>query len=251
MKKTLAMLMLAAVTACSSDDDAVGKYTETWTVNIEPEFVLNGNFWGGYTSIWPVMEATDNAGNRTATYMMDEIKGFEFEEGYRYKLQIEAQDVLAPLEEQGIYWADASRYEFRLLKVLSKEYVGIREEGRRDVEMDVEWSRVRSKDEADSWQYALLVGTVVGTGETIYMAPFEIAGLNDSKGASEFVESDCDPIVKYRVRMKVSITPSDRPVYGSIQRRIRLQEIVSKEIMDDEGIIYMERDEVERLLFGI
>ncbi len=49
--------------------------------------------------------------------------------------------------------------------------------------------------------------------------------------------------------MKVSITPSDKPVYGNIYRRIRLQEIVSKEKVENINIIYMDRDEAERILF--
>ena len=258
MKKLFAILMLAALTACSADDAVydgdghgtvrTGKYTEVWTVMIEPEYVLGGDFWGGYTSIYPVMEATDGAGNRTATFMMDQINGFEFEEGYRYRLQIEAEDVLAPLVEQGIYLADASRYNFTLLEVLSKEYVGIREEGRRDLEMDVQMVHVRSTNDFYSWQYSLLRGTVVGSEETIYMAPYEIYGLDTPRIYQEYM--DDGTVNDYRVRMKVSITPSDQSVYGNIQRRIRLQEVVSKEKVESDNIIYMNRDEAEQIVYG-
>lgn len=262
--KIVTMLLLSAgllvvLTACSTDDAVydgqgqgkvrTGKYTEVWTVVIEPEYVLGGDFWGGYTSIFPVMEATDDAGNRTATFMMNQIKGFDFEEGYRYKLQIEAEDVLASQEEKGIYIADASRYEFTLQRVLNKEYVGIRQEGKRDLEMDVRMVRVCSENDYDSWQYMLLCGTVVGSDETILMAVHEIYGLDNSWIYQEYT---VDGTVKdYRVRMKVSITPSDKPVYGQIKRRIRLQEIVSKERVEGDSVIYMNRDEAGQMVYGI
>ena len=244
--KMATMLLLAAglLASCGKDED----YAEEWTVNIEPEFVLGGDFWGGYTPVIPLMEATDDEGNCVGAFMMGQIKGFDFEEGYRYKLQIEARDVLTPLMEEGIYLADASRYEFTLLKVLSKEYVGIRQEGRRDLEMDVQMVRVRSTNEYDSWEYGLLLGTVVGTDETIPMAMFEIFGLEEPWIFQEYL--DDGTVNDYRVRMKVSITPSDSPVNGDIKRRIRLQEIVSKEKVDNDSIIYMDREEVERILLG-
>ena len=240
----LAMGMLAG---CNKDD--AGNYTEVWTVNIEPEFVLNGNSWGGYTPVYPAMKALDDEGNRIGTFMMDEIKGFDFEEGYRYKLQIEAKDVVkAALEEDGVYFVDAPRYQFSLLKVLNKEYVGIRQEGRRDLEMDVQLVRVRSTNEIDSWEYGLLLGKVVGTDETILMHTFEIAGLDEYWIFQEFL--DDGKVNDYQVRMKVSITPSDDIVYGNLKRRIRLQEIVNKERIDNDSIIYMDREEVEQFLYG-
>ena len=179
---------------------------------------------------------------------MGQIKGFDFEEGYRYTLKIEAEDVLASYEAQGIYLADASRYEFTLKEIVSKEYVGIREEGRRDLEMDVQLAHVRSVNDYDSWEYVLLCGTVVGTDEKIYMSPYEIYGTQDPWLFSETTEDGT--VIDYRVRMKVSITPSDRPVYGDKCRRIRLQEIVGKEKVEGDNIIYMDRDEAERILFG-
>jgi hypothetical protein len=256
------LLVVAGLSACSSDDGVettgtrvggeiqkvrTGEYTELWTVTIEPEYVLNGDFWGGYTPILPAMEAVDGQGNRTATFLMGEIKDFDFEEGYRYTLQVEAEDVLSPLQAQGIYLADASRYEFTLKEVIDKEYVGIREDGRRDVEMDVQLARVRSVNAIDSWEYVLLCGTVVGTGEKIYMSPLEIFGLPNHWIFQE--ASEDGSTTDYSVRMKVSITPSDKPVYGDIYRRIRLQEIVSKEKVENINIIYMDRDEAERILF--
>lgn len=245
-KMLLLLCLIAGLTACSSDDD---DYTELWTVNIEPEFVLDGDYWGGYTYIHPVMEATDDAGNRTGTYSFGQIEGFDFEEGYRYKLQIEAEDVLKPYEDKHIYIADASRYKFTLKKVLSKEYVGIREEGRRDLEMDVQTMRIRSTYEADSWEYSLLVGHVVGTDEFIPMGRAEIKGLDNHWELFKEWQDDGTVTGYYKVRMRVSITPSDKPVYRDVYRRIRLQEIVSREEIENDSIIYKDKNEIENLLY--
>ncbi len=264
VKYLMVILLAAGLLAGCSDDEAVdlgggkvrtGKYTEVWTVNIEPEYVLGADWWGGYSTVHPVMEATDEAGNRTATFGMHQIEGFDFEEGYRYQLKIEAKDVLTPLEKQGIYVADASQYEFTLKEIVSKEYVGIREEGRRDLEMDVQLSRVRSTQEEDSWEYGCLVGTVVGTDEIpmlpyeILMLPYEIFAENGNWKPWLLSEVGEDGVENYyRMRIKVSITPSDTPVYRNLYRRIRLQEIVSVvEPVDNDSIIYMDRDEIEDL----
>ena len=245
-----AMMLAMGMLASCDKDDAKGDYTEVWTVNIEPEFVLSGDFWGGFTPVYPAMKAIDDEGNHIGTFTMGQIKGFDFEEGYRYKLEIQAKDIVkAALEEDGVYFVDAPRYEFSLLKVLSKEYVGIRQEGRRDLEMDVQFVRVRSTNEIDSWEYRLLLGTVVGTDETILMHSFEIAGLDEYWIFQEFLDNGT--VNDYRVRMKVSITPSDEIIYGNLKRRIRLQEIVNKERIDKDSIIYMDREEIEQFLYGV
>ena len=249
MKLRLLAMMLfgAGFIACSSSDEI--DYVEYWTVNIEPEYVLGGDYWGGYTFCQPAMRATNDEGTFMGTFLMGQIKGFDYEEGYRYKLKIEAKDILASLEEKSIYLADVSRYDFKLKEVLKKEYVGIREEGRRDLEMDVQLVHIRSVNDNESWGYSVLSGTVVGTEETIFMNIFEIYGLDDPTllfHGPEYAGSGSS----YRVRMKVSITPSDTPVYDVVCRRIRLQEIVSKQEVENDSIIYMNRDEAERIFYG-
>ena len=249
MKLRLLAMMLfgAGFIACSSSDEI--DYVEYWTVNIEPEYVLGGDYWGGYTFCQPAMRATNDEGTFMGTFLMGQIKGFDYEEGYRYKLKIEAKDILASLEDKSIYLADVSRYDFKLKEVLKKEYVGIREEGRRDLEMDVQLVHIRSVNDNESWGYSVLSGTVVGTEETIFMNIFEIYGLDDPTllfHGPEYAGSGSS----YRVRMKVSITPSDTPVYDVVCRRIRLQEIVSKEEVESDSIIYMNRDEAERIFYG-
>ena len=249
MKLRLLAMMLfgAGFIACSSSDEI--DYVEYWTVNIEPEYVLGGDYWGGYTFCQPAMRATNDEGTFMGTFLMGQIKGFDYEEGYRYKLKIEAKDILASLEDKSIYLADVSRYDFKLKEVLKKEYVGIREEGRRDLEMDVQLVHIRSVNDNESWGYSVLSGTVVGTEETIFMNIFEIYGLDDPTllfHGPEYAGSGSS----YRVRMKVSVTPSDTPVYGTVCRRIRLQEIVSKQEVENDSIIYMNRDEAERIFYG-
>ena len=245
--RLLAMMLLGAgFMACSSDEN---DYVEYWTVNIEPEYVLGGDYWGGYTFCQPSMRATNDDGTFYGSFLMGQIKGFDYEEGYRYKLKIEAKDILASLEDTGIYFADIARYDFTLKEVLKKEYVGIREEGRRDLEMDVQLVHIRSVNDNESWGYSVLSGTVVGTEETIFMNIFEIYGLDNPTllfHGPEYAGSGSS----YRVRMKVSVTPSDTPVYGTVCRRIRLQEIVSKQEVENDSIIYMNRDEAEHIFFG-
>ena len=249
MKLRLLAMMLfgAGFIACSSSDEI--DYVEYWTVNIEPEYVLGGDYWGGYTFCQPAMRATNDEGTFMGTFLMGQIRGFDYEEGYRYKLKIEAKDILASLEDKSIYLADVSRYDFKLKEVLKKEYVGIRKEGRRDLEMDVQLVHIRSVNDNESWGYSVLSGTVVGTEETIFMNIFEIYGLDNPTllfHGPEYAGSGSS----YRVRMKVSITPSDTPVYDVVCRRIRLQEIVSKEEVESDSIIYMNRDDAERIFYG-
>ena len=115
--------------------------------------------------------------------------------------------------------------------------------------MDVQLVHIRSVNDNESWGYSVLSGTVVGTEETIFMNIFEIYGLDDPTllfHGPEYAGSGSS----YRVRMKVSITPSDTPVYDVVCRRIRLQEIVSKEEVESDSIIYMNRDEAERIFYG-
>ena len=234
MKEKLfaAMLMVAVLTACSNDEDS---YTEYWNVTIEPEYVLSGSGWGAYTPVFPHMEARDENGKLIGHFGMDEIKGFTYEEGYRYQLRLKVTD---SFKKTGQYIADASQYDFKLAGIISKEYVGIREEGRREVEMDVELARIRSTHPEDSWEYTRLIGKVVGSDEIVEMLSSEIFGFSYDE-FFKFQEQDGQGnIIPYRIRMKVSITPSDEPVFRNVNRRIRLIEVVGREPVEQEVIIY-------------
>jgi hypothetical protein len=150
--------------------------------------------------------------------------------------------VVDQFKKTGQYLADASQYEFYLNKIISKEYVGIRQEGRRDVEMDVEEVRVRSTNDYDSWEYMALLGKVIGTDETFLLHPFEIYGLTyvDFQMLMDRDERGSIPV---RVRMKVSITPSEKPIYPNINQRIRLIEVLGKQQLECDSIIYRDKYE--------
>ena len=134
-QKFLILLMMAfGLVACVLDDESETKWkpkTETWTVIIEPEYVMGYSSWGAYSSIGVQMDAFNEKGERIGRFYSGEIKGFTFEEGYRYKLRIEATTT-----DPGIM--DGPAYDFQLIEVISKEYIGISKEGRREVTMDVQ-----------------------------------------------------------------------------------------------------------------
>ena len=109
-QKFLIILMMAVgLVACALDDEAGTKWepkTETWTVTIEPEYVMGHSWWGAYSGIGVQMVGANEEGKRVGAFYLGEIKGFTFEEGYRYKLRIEATTTDPRI-------ADASAYDFK------------------------------------------------------------------------------------------------------------------------------------------
>ena len=160
-QKFLIILMMAVgLVACALDDEAGTKWepkTETWTVTIEPEYVMGHSWWGAYSGIGVQMVGANEEGKRVGAFYLGEIKGFTFEEGYRYKLRIEATTTDPRI-------ADASAYDFKLIEVLSKEYVGIRTEGRREVTMDVQMVLMLTPDPVSSRGFYFLSGKGVDGG---------------------------------------------------------------------------------------
>ena len=126
------MLLMVAMAASSCDDSSDDGATTYWTVTIEPEYVLSRPYWGGWGLVTPHMEAINERGDRTDLYGLEEIRGFTFEEGYRYQLQLRVVD---KFKKTGVAVYDSPQYDFFLNRIISKEYVGIRQEGRREVEM--------------------------------------------------------------------------------------------------------------------
>lgn len=233
------MLLVVAMAASSCDDSSDDGATTYWTVTIEPEYVLSSPYWGGWGFVTPHMEAINERGDRTDLYGLEEIKGFTYEEGYRYQLQLRVVD---KFKKTGVAVYDSPQYDFFLNRIISKEYVGIRQEGRREVEMDVEEVRVRSTNDYDSWEYMALLGKVIGTDETFLLHPFEIYGLTyvDFQMLMDRDERGSIPV---RVRMKVSITPSEKPIYPNINQRIRLIEVLGKQQLECDSIIYRDKYE--------
>lgn len=233
MKQTYLVLLMMAVglVACALDNEVETKWepkTETWTVIIEPEYVM-GTSWWGYSSMSVQMVGINEAGERIGTFSPDEIKGFTFEEGYRYTLRIEATTSDPRI-------ADGPAYDFKLIEVINKEYVGISKEGRREVTMDVQTVLMLTPDPTSSRGFYFLSGKNVDGGETLDMGIQEIYGAKYDMFRK--YDETADDIHRYICRMRLSITPSDEPVYAKHNYRIRLEELISqREIAEDSCAI--------------
>ena len=240
-QKFLILLMMAfGLVACVLDDESETKWkpkTETWTVIIEPEYVMGYSSWGAYSSIGVQMDAFNEKGERIGRFYSGEIKGFTFEEGYRYKLRIEATTT-----DPGIM--DGPAYDFQLIEVISKEYIGISKEGRREVTMDVQMVLMLTPDPTSSRGFYFLSGKSVDGGETLDMGMQEIYG---AKSEMFCKYGWCtDEIQRYICRMRLSITPSDEPVFAKHNYRIRLEELISqREIADDSCAVATSKEEFE------
>ena len=240
-QKFLILLMMAfGLVACVLDGEPETKWkpkTETWTVIIEPEYVMGYSSWGAYSSIGVQMDAFNEKGERIGRFYSDEIKGFTFEEGYRYKLRIEATTT-----DPGIM--DGPAYDFQLIEVISKEYIGISKEGRREVTMDVQMVLMLTPDLTSSRGFYFLSGKSVDGGETLDMGMQEIYG---AKSEMFCKYGWCtDEIHRYICRMCLSITPSDEPVFAKHNYRIRLEELISqREIADDSCAVATSKEEFE------
>lgn len=240
-QKFLILLTMAfGLVACALDDEPESKWkpkTETWTVIIEPEYVMGYSSWGAYSSIGVQMDAFNEKGERIGRFYSGEIKGFTFEEGYRYKLRIEATTT-----DPGIM--DGPSYDFQLIEVISKEYIGISKEGRREVTMDVQMVLMLTPDPTSSRGFYFLSGKSVDGGETLDMGMQEIYG---AKSEMFCKYGWCtDEIQRYICRMRLSITPSDEPVFAKHNYRIRLEELISqREIADDSCAVATSKEEYE------
>ena len=259
LMKRLAMTLIAVtfLAACSTDGTEVdGGYidengnlipmTEVWTVTIEPEYVIGGSYWGAYTEINPQMEAVDNNGKTSGRFFLGEIEGFKFEEGYRYVLSVEATTTDPRI-------ADCGKYTFKLREVLSKTYVGIRTEGLREVTMDVRVVMMTRPDQTSSECFHYLSGQATDGSETFDMCLNEIYGAEaDSYNAYEWLMG----LSGHVTRMRLTITPSERPVFGSHRYRIRLKEVISRQELEGDSVVIAPTDEAyrqkyEEMVYGI
>ena len=259
LMKRLAMTLIAAtfLAACSTDGTEVdGGYidedghfvpkTEVWTVTIEPEYVIGSSNWGVYTGICPQMEAVDNNGKTSGRFFLGEIEGFKFEEGYRYQLSVEATTTDPRI-------ADIGKYTFKLKEVLNKTYVGIRTEGQREVTMDVRMIQMRRPDPKSSECFHYLSGQATDGSETLDMNLYEIY-YPDTDMAQ--LHKGLTSLYLHVARMRLTITPSDRPVFGSHCYRIRLKEEISRQELEGDSIAVAPTEEAYRqkcdeLVYGI
>ena len=252
------MLIAAPIlAACSTDGTEVdGGYidesgnfvpkTEVWTVTIEPEYVLNHSYWGAYTGLGIQMEATDGKGKTVGTFFLDEIQGFKFEEGYRYILSLEAKTTDPRI-------ADCGKYTFKLRDVLSKTYAGIRTEGQREVTMDVRVVMMTRPDQTSSECFHYLSGQATDGSETLDMCLNEIIGTEvDMYNPYQWLMG----LSGHVTRMRLTITPSERPVFGSHCYRIRLKEEISRQELEGDSVAIAPTDDAYRqkydeMVYGI
>jgi hypothetical protein len=240
MKQKLLALMLMCggglFSACTLENDDTDEFkpkTETWTVTIEPEYVFGGSYWGAYTGLTWQMEAKNDQGERVGTFFLDEIDGFTFEEGYRYKLKIDATTTDPRI-------VDNSAYTFKLKKILSREYIGIRTEGRREVTMDVRTVLLLPPNPYSSIGYYYLCGQTLDGSEKLDMGLGEIYGVD----YDQFLHyDDAGNLQKYGYRMRLSITPSESPVYQDHHYRIRLEELISKKELQTDSVVVTTTEE--------
>lgn len=229
-KLGIVLLSMMLFSSCSNDDtgDSLeididpSTRTEIWNVTIEPEYVLTDADKSAHR-VAPVMEAVDDKGERIGTFYRDEIDGVILEEGYRYKLQVTAKISSGDLTN--------SANAYKLSKILEKSYVGIKQDNQKVVEMEVTPVRVLPKNAEESWSYEKLCGKILGTDEKVDMLMGEINGL-------DYKEFYGQNKVLNRLLVKVSITPSSKPVYTGIQQRIRLINVLTKNALWRDSVVY-------------
>ena len=221
------LMLFAACSSDSSDDSAAiidpnpSPRTETWMVTIEPEFVLADADKSAHR-VAPVKEAIDDKGERVATFDSMAVNNVVLKEGWRYKLKIAAN---LSVDDLG-----SSAYTYTSMKIEDMTYVGIKTSNMKEVVMDVFPIRVLPKNSEETWSYETLCGQIVGTDEKIDMMMGEIYGLD----YKEFYGKDHF----YRLRIKATITPSQKPIYEGKQNRIRLVQLVRKSVIEKDSIVY-------------
>jgi hypothetical protein len=137
--------------------------------------------------------------------------------------------------------------------VLSKTYVGIRTEGQREVTMDVRLVKMMRPDQTSSECFHYLCGQATDGSETLDMNLYEIY----------YPDTDMPQLYKgltsldhHVARMRLTITPSERPVFGSHCYRIRLKEEISRQELEGDSVAIAPTEEAYRqkcdeLVYGI
>ena len=238
-----ALLMVGAglLSACSLDDsdleaDEWKPKTETWEMIVKPEYVMGHSSWGVGGVCFPQIEAF-NEKDEQLRFLTDEIEGFTFEEGYLYFLLVDATTTDPRI-------MDGPGYTYKLNKVLHKVYVGISQEGRREVTMDVQLRRMHCSDLSTSQSRNYLYGKSIDGSETLNLGLSEIYGLFNELFLRNTIHGD----ILYMLRLKLSITPTERPIYGKHQFRVRLEELISeKEIPLDSLDVLFTKEEFESI----
>lgn len=250
-QKILAIILMLGAglfTACTFDDfesepSTWEPQTEIWTVTIEPEFVIGNSGWGQYAIQVPQMEGhiENSNGQKNAEqpvrFCIDEIRGFSFKEGCRYRLKIEATTTNPMI-------MDSPAYTFKLKEVLSTQYVGIRTEGRREVIMDLQRIQMKPIGPDPNGLLFFISGKAIDGNETLNFGLYEIYGANDEM----FYQYDL--AIKdynfYNCRWRLSITPAECRIQGKHQYRVRMEEMISQRVIpEDSCLIFAPKEEFE------
>ena len=246
---TLLMVGAGLLSACSLDDSDLGAdewepKTEIWTVIIEPEFVIGNSGWGNYAIQVPQMEGyiENSNGQKNAEqpvrFCIDEIGGFSYKEGYRYRLNIEVTTTNPRI-------MDGPAYTFKLKEMLSIQHVGIGTEGRREVTMDMVGIQMRTID-SDSGRLTLYIsGKPVDGGETMKFGLNEIYGFNYHLFTRPLDGWDDN---WYSCRLRLSITPAERTIQGKHQFRVRMEKLISQRVVPgDSCFVFAPKEEFEAI----
>ena len=119
--------------------------------------------------------------------------------------------------------------------------------------MDVRIVQMRRPDPSSSECFHYLSGQATDGSETLDMNLYEIY----------YTDTDMSQLYKglsnlnnHVARMRLSITPSDRPVFGSHCYRIRLKEEISRQELEGDSVAIAPTDDAYRqkcdeLVYGI
>lgn len=198
----MASFVLATVLLTSCDntdwDDYIGKPYDA-TLTIQPEYELRslGEYPGWYR---PCICGTDENGN-ICTYSAKAIEGFDFEEGYIYTIHIHAQ----PNRKEAV-WGDAPPYNYSMLKLYDKIYVGIDETGAHEETLQLTDSLV---DIGHDFPFDGYLAINTKTGTSIKLCRGEVIGF----------ESSYDRTRRHRYTMRVKVYPQQQPTTPLTQNR--------------------------------
>lgn len=116
LRNTILVAALALLNACATSSNSTSKTTNTAT---EAIYWVNGKksdcVGVGKQNCLEIQKGNVKTANNWRLFY-DSIDGFNYEEGYVYKLLVKEEDALKPVA------ADASLKNYKLLKVMQKEY---------------------------------------------------------------------------------------------------------------------------------
>lgn len=132
---------------------------------------------------------------------------------------------------------DGPGYTYKLKELVSKEYVGISTEGRRDVTMDVRTVRMVPPDGDSSQGFYYLCGKTRDGSEKIDMGFQEIYGMDYNQFFESAMRTESDDSERYSCYVQLSVTPSERPIFDNHQYRIRMEHMLGQSRLAGDSIV--------------